>query len=453
MDSRALQRLIARYVATDPPDSRRMFYTYEPLRYVRLDVAPPSFRKTLAGFLRRSQVPLALYVHVPYCPRRCLYCTCNATACSDRARVREVARLLLRELDLLAPTLAPAGAAGRIDTIHLGGGSPTILADGEFDRLAERLRALAAPHGPREFAVEVDPRAVDTSRLRRYHERGVNRLSVGVQDFEPRVLAAVGRTQARAAVEAVFSPEVRSLYPSIGMDLICGLPRQTVRTWARTLEHVLRLRPDRVAVNPLNVVPGQAAATILRRRGPLPGPAARVAMERLTVDTLVGGGYVRTGFDHFALPHDDLARAVRTRTLHRNLLGYTPGVWHDVVGVGPGANTELGPFRVKNEPLGPWSAALRGGRLPDHHGLLLSRDDLLRADVIHELLAWYRVDVPGLERRHGVRFREALAAELRALAGFAADGLVRLRGEELVVTARGRPFVLPICWAFARASG
>jgi oxygen-independent coproporphyrinogen-3 oxidase len=449
MHESALRRLIARYVPPDPPDSRRMFYTYEPSRYARLDVSPASFRKTLAGFLHRSSAPLALYVHVPFCRRRCLYCTCNATACASPARVHELARLLLRELELLAPVLAPAGAAGRIDTVHLGGGSPTLLADDDFDRLAGRLRALAGPRGPREFAVEADPRAVDVARLRRFRERGVNRLSLGVQDLDPRVLAAVGRAQDPAAVEAVFSPEVRALYPSIGIDLIYGLPFQTVRSWTRTIERVLRLRPDRMAVNPLNSVPGQGTAELLRRRGPLPGPAARVAMERLTVDALVGAGYVQTGFDHFALPHDDLARAARTRRLHRNLLGYTPGACRDVVGVGPSANTELGPFRVKNEPLPAWSAALRAGRLSRHHGLLLGPVDQLRADAVHELLAWYRIDLRGLERRHGVRFRVAFAAELPVLDRLAADGLVELRRHELAVTPLGRRFVLPIAWALA----
>ncbi len=445
-----LQRLAAKYFPAAPPDSRRLFYTYEPGRHARLALESAAFARRLAGFLRRAARPPALYLHVPYCRRRCLYCTCNAVACSDPRRVRTLVPLLLAELDLLAEVHDRAGLAPRFDTVHVGGGSPTVLADDDFARLAGRLRDLVGTHRPREFALEVDPRAVDPRRLAFYRRCGVDRLSIGVQDFDPHVLAAVGRPQPSAVVEALFAPDVRAAFPSLGIDLLYGLPCQTVRSWERTLATVVRLRPDRVEVNLLNVNPGHGQLEALRRRGPLPDPAARVTMDQLTVDTLLADGYVQTGFDHFALPHDRLARAGRRRTLRRNLLGYTPGSFTDVIGVGPTANTELGPLRLKNEALAPWSDAVGNGRFAAHEGLRLRPSDLLRADVIHELLTWFRVDIPAIERRHGVRFATIFARERRALREFVADGLLELDDRALTATDVGRRFVLPMAWVFAR---
>ncbi|HWP17698.1 MAG TPA: oxygen-independent coproporphyrinogen III oxidase [Burkholderiaceae bacterium] len=392
--------------------------------------------------------PLSVYVHIPFCESVCYYCACNKVITKHRERATEYLEMLEREIGLHRAVL---GAASSVSQLHLGGGSPTFLADGELERLMDALRLAfrLVPGG--EYSIEVDPRTVTPQRLTRLARLGFNRLSFGVQDFDPQVQKAVHRVQSRESVAELVAAARDLGFESINMDLIYGLPRQTPASFARTLEQVSELRPERIALYAYAHLPERFKPQ--RRIDPteLPPPQDRVAMLSGAIAEFLACGYAYIGMDHFALHDDALAVAKRQGRLHRNFQGYSTQPDCDLIGLGVSAIGRVGPTYSQNaKTLPEYYDALRQGRLPIVRGLALARDDLVRRAVIMALMCQGHVVFESIEVSYLIDFRRYFAAELEQLASMSAEGLVTVEQDGVRVTPTGWYFVRAIAMVFDR---
>jgi oxygen-independent coproporphyrinogen-3 oxidase len=395
--------------------------------------------------------PLSLYVHVPFCESRCAYCGCAVIATRKRDVAATYLDYLEREIEMLATALGPRR---RVVQYHWGGGTPTYLSAAQIARLDATVRRHFDIAPDAEQAIEIDPRVTSREQIALLRRLGFNRLSFGVQDFNPNVQQAIQRHQSEAETRALYWAARDAGFESINFDLIYGLPRQTVETFARTLASVVDLRPDRIAIYSYAHVPwirpNQKAIDPLD----LPDAATKRRLLGTAVDALTAAGYVSIGIDHFALPDDELAIAARERRLHRNFMGYTVRPAPDSVAVGVSAIGDVdGAFSQNHKSLARYYEALDAGRFPVERGYALSFDDKVRRYVITELMCNFHVEGAAVRDRFGVAIRDYFAAELETLArpgGPAADGLVDIGPDSLTVTPRGRLFARNVCMAFDR---
>ena len=394
--------------------------------------------------------PLSLYVHVPFCESPCFYCGCNRVITRDAARGEAYVEHLLREIDRMAPRFC---ADRDVVQLHFGGGTPNFLSPQSLAAVVAHLRSRFrfSSSAQADLSIEVDPRTVTPDTMGLLATIGFNRISLGVQDFNPAVQAAVNRHQTEAQTRGIVDAARRVGLRSVNVDLIYGLPRQGLDGFAATLDAVVAMRPDRIAVYAYAHFPSMFPAQ--RRIAPadLPSPAEKIALLGLAVERLVGAGYVYIGMDHFALPLDELAVAQREGGLHRNFMGYTTHADTDLVGFGASAISRIGAAYAQNHrDVAAWSAAIDAGRLPVMRGLALADDDLLRGDLIQSLMCQGEIDFRELGDRHGVDARPLLDEALPRLGPLAADGLVERDGLRLRVTPRGRLLVRVVAGCFDR---
>lgn len=394
--------------------------------------------------------PLSLYVHIPFCATLCFYCGCNKIVTKRRERAVPYLHALDTEIARQGELLD----RGRtVEQLHFGGGTPTFIGHDEMARVMDALRRnfTLRDDDAGDYSIEIDPRGVDGARIAQLRALGFNRLSLGVQDFDPTVQRAVNRIQSQAQTAEVVEAARAAGYRSINIDLIYGLPHQTPASFSGTLDKVLALRPDRLSVFNYAHLPERFPAQRRILAQDLPAPAQKLEILRTTVQRLTAASYVYIGMDHFARPGDPLAQAQAAGTLHRNFQGYTTHGNCDLIGLGLSAIGGVGDCYAQNAVnLDSYLAALDSGRLPLTRGLALSQDDRLRREVIVRLICDFRLDVRAIERRHAIRFAHYFAAELRALAPLAQDGLVAVDEEAIVVSPRGRFLVRNVCMAFDR---
>jgi oxygen-independent coproporphyrinogen-3 oxidase len=395
--------------------------------------------------------PLSLYVHLPFCQARCAYCGCMVIVTQKREVVARYLDYLERELAMIAGRL---GNRRRVVQHHWGGGTPTYFDAAQL----RRLDAVVSRHfdldADAEKAIEVDPRVTTPEQLIVLRSLGFNRLSFGVQDFTPEVQTAIHRHQTEQQTRDLYDC-ARSLgFESINFDLIYGLPRQELDSFRLTLQSVVAMRPDRVAVYSYAHVPWLRPHQKQIDAGALPDAALKFELIAAAIETLVAGGYAAIGMDHFALPGDELARAAASRRLHRNFMGYTTRPAPDMLGAGASAIGDVrGAFAQNVKKLSEYYAAIDAGRFPIERGYALSRDDLIRREVITDLMCNMYVDRAAVGRRFGIDFEEYFARELGELAagsGPIADGFLTVTPDCLEVTPRGRLFVRNICMTFDR---
>ena len=392
--------------------------------------------------------PLSVYVHVPFCFNPCFYCGCTRIITRDKSKAGIYLDYLEREIAMVAPLF---DRSRPVEQLHFGGGTPNFLAEAEMAGLLESLarQFRFSDEAEREFGVELDPRACDADYVRMLARHGFNRISVGIQDFDPAVQQAVNRIQSveqtRAVIEAARSSGVRS----VSVDLIYGLPKQTPEAFARTLDTVIALAPDRVACYAYAHLPERFKAQRQIEAADLPVPATRLVLLGLTVDKLMAAGYCYVGMDHFALPGDDLVQAQRAGRLQRNFQGYSTHGGCDLIGLGMSAISHVGDTFSQNAPeLQKYYAAIGAGRLPIIRGLTLSADDLVRADAIQQLMCHGTLDVPAFEARHALDAAAYFADTYRKLAGLERDGLVVVTPQRIDVTPRGRFLLRNIAMCF-----
>jgi len=393
---------------------------------------------------------LSLYVHVPYCVSPCFYCACNRRISRDPARGEEYIERLLQEVRLTAPLF---DKRREVIQLHLGGGTPNFLSQPQLARLVASLAAgfRFSRAAERDFSIELDPRLVHEGDIAALAELGFNRVSLGVQDFDPRVQRAINRVQGIADTLAVIDACRRSGLRSVNIDLIYGLPLQTAEGFSRTLDTVIAARPERVAVYGYAHMPALFKAQRQINASELPDPETRLSLLQLAVDRLSSVGYRYIGMDHFALPEDDLARAQESGRLHRNFMGYTTHAGCDLLGLGASAISHIdNSFSQNHRAISDWESALDQNRLPLARGLELDSDDLLRADVIQQLMCQGEVDLCATERRHGIDFGAYFADALGRLEPLIADGLVKLESAFIRATPRGRLLLRVIAMLFDR---
>lgn len=399
--------------------------------------------------------PLSLYVHIPFCRTVCFYCGCNKIITANYSRAKAYLGLLRREAEMLGALFG----ACEVTQLHFGGGTPTYLADADLQELMQVLRRnfRLSDSAHREFSIEIDPRTVSESTVARLAQLGFNRMSLGVQDFDAQVQQAVNRIQSIEHTAAVLVAARLHGLTSTNFDLIYGLPRQSESSFARTLDTVIGLRPERLAIYSYAHLPELFKVQRNIREEELPGPDVRLKLLQMSVARLMQAGYAHIGMDHFALPDDDLARAQRGGTLHRNFQGYSTHASCTLVGLGVSAISDLGVAYAQNaRDVERYSERLEQGLLPMVHGVQLTPEDLLRRDVIQDVMCRGRIDVPAIESRHGISFAGHFAHDLARLAPLIDDKLVTVAPEAIEVTPRGRFFLRNVAMAFdayARAAG
>ncbi len=394
------------------------------------------------------RLPLSLYVHVPFCESVCYYCACNKIITKHHERGLPYVAALECEIALVVDILGPQRA---VSQLHFGGGSPTFLSDAEISRLMASIRRSFHVQDGAEISIEVDPRTVSAARLRHLRAQGCNRISFGVQDFDPDVQKAVHREQSFESVRDLLSAARECGFRSINVDLIYGLPRQTASSFARTLEQVADLRPDRIALYAYAHLPQRFKPQRRIVAEELPDGPDRVAMLGSAMAAFRAHGYAYIGMDHFALPGDDLAIAQREGRLHRNFQGYSTQPDCDLVGLGVSAIGRIGNGYYQNaKTLPDYEDALARGRLPVARGLVLDDDDRIRRDIIMSLMCRGRVEFDDVRRVHGIDMQATFAAELVRLAPLCADGFVRLHEGAIEVTDSGWYVVRAIAMVFDR---
>ena len=393
-------------------------------------------------------LPLSLYVHIPFCESLCYYCACNKIVTKHHDKATAYLRYLSREVDL---HLAHLGAGQTVSQLHLGGGTPTFLSDDELRSLMSMLRRSfhLVPGG--EYSIEVDPRTVDAGRLALLAELGFNRLSFGVQDFDPAVQKAVHRVQPAEQVFALMAAARQQGFESINVDLIYGLPLQTPESFDRTLAQVAELKPDRVALYAYAHLPERFKPQRRIVPAELPSGSAKIAMLSRSLAAFESAGYVYVGMDHFALPADALAVAKRQGRLHRNFQGYSTQPDCDLIALGVSAIGRVGATYSQNaKTIEEYYDHLDQGRLPVVRGLAVSRDDLVRRAVIMALMCQGVLHYESVELAFLIDFKTYFAMELEALQELVGQGLVVVNGQSIEVTAQGWFFVRAVAMVFDR---
>jgi len=393
--------------------------------------------------------PLSVYVHIPFCESVCYYCACNKVVTRQHDRAIEYLQALQRELDSHVAVLGPAQP---LTQLHLGGGTPTFLNDDELRLLMTMLRTAFRIEPDAEVSIEVDPRTVDVQRLRHLAVLGFNRLSFGVQDFNPEVQQAVHREQSYESVESLVHAARDIGFESINADLIYGLPRQTPTTFLHTIAQMVALRPDRIALYAYAHLPERFKPQRRIHVHELPTAGDRVHMLRAAISGFQGEGYTHIGMDHFALAGDPLAVAKREGRLHRNFQGYSTQADCDLIGLGVSAISKIGRCYSQNDKRLPGYLETVGrAQFASVRGIELSDDDLLRREVIMALMCQGRVSFEAIELEHPtVRVREAFADELERLLPLQAQGLVTVEPSAIQVTPLGWYFVRAIAMVFDR---
>ncbi|MDU9034697.1 oxygen-independent coproporphyrinogen III oxidase [Pseudomonas corrugata] len=392
--------------------------------------------------------PLSVYIHIPFCQSLCYYCACNKIITRKSHRAAEYLTYLKREIALQASLF---DRSRKLTQLHLGGGTPTYLT---HEQLAELMACLHQSFDmddsdAHEFSIEVDPRTIAAEQVSGLRRLGFNRLSFGVQDFDAQVQAAVNRVQSEAQVAALVAAAREARFKSVSVDLIYGLPLQTLASFDVTMDKIIALRPDRIAAYSYAHLPQRVRAQRMIRPEDMPPPERKLELLELTINRLSEAGYVYIGMDHFALPDDELVRARGQGTLQRNFQGYSTHADCDLIGLGVSSIGKVGDSYNQNvKELSQYYARLDQGLLPVQRGYRLSDDDRLRREVINELMCHGRVDFGRIEAGHGIGFSEYFASALARLQEQVRDGLLQIHPDALVLLPQGQLMMRSVAMAF-----
>ena len=405
----------------------------------------------VAGLRTRGGArPLSLYLHIPFCDTVCYYCACNKIVTRNREKAATYLGYLKREIEMQGLRFA---GMNDVEQLHFGGGTPTYLSDAQMGELMAHLRRSFkfAPDEIGEYSIEVDPRTVSSERVHSLRRQGLNRISLGVQDFDPDVQKAVNRVQPEAETRAIIDAARAAGFRSVSIDLIYGLPKQSPATMARTLDKVIAASPDRISVYHYAHMPHLFKAQ--RRIDPadMPDSETKLQMLALCIERLTAAGYVYIGMDHFAKPDDDLAIAQLQGRLHRNFQGYSTHADTDLVSCGVSAISMVGATYSQNvKTLDEYYDLLDQNELPVARGVRLTMDDALRRSLIQKLMCQFELSIAAVEQAFPIVFDQYFAAELEQLRQLERDGLVTLERDWVSVTMKGRLLIRNVCMVFDR---
>lgn len=391
---------------------------------------------------------LSLYVHIPFCANVCFFCGCNKEVTKDHCRSKEYLEVLSKEVDLVADRI---GGTKEVVQLHFGGGSPTFLDNDEILQVMEIIKRRFTLAPDAEISIEVDPRSTPVDKVATMAKAGFNRMSVGVQDFDNRVQIAVNRIQPFEMTKAVIDAARANGFKSINMDLIYGLPFQSRKTFEMTLDKVIELSPDRIALYHYAHLPEHFKPQRRINAEDLPDTPEKVGIMMDAIKRLSANGYHYIGMDHFAKVTDELAKAQENGTLQRNFQGYSTKPECDMVALGVSSISKVdGCYAANARDLESYYAAIRSGKLATNRGYLLNDDDRLRSKVIMELMCQFKIDKAAIAKQFGIDFDEYFAFELNNLKHFEAEGLVKLDPEFIEVTPKGKLLVRAVAMNFDR---
>ncbi|MFQ5642824.1 MAG: oxygen-independent coproporphyrinogen III oxidase [Thiogranum sp.] len=436
--------LVRRYAGSGPR------YTSYP---TAMEFSPAVGEKDYTAWVKESnnsRRPLSLYVHIPFCAHVCYYCACNKIVTADRSRAQPYLDSLYREIRLQASLVDPGR---RVEQLHWGGGTPTFLSEEQMGELMHVLGENFYLHedDSGEYSIEIDPRELREHTLPILRDIGFNRVSFGVQDFNPRVQEAVHRVQSEEQTLGALRQARELGFRSINIDLMYGLPLQTLGSFSETLDKIIEARPERLSVFNYAHLPERFKPQRRINREDLPSADEKLSILALTIEKLIAAGYQYIGMDHFALLDDELAEAQRTGTLHRNFQGYSTHADSDLISMGVSAISVMpGGYSQNCMTVEEYSRELEVPRLPIVRGVALTDDDRVRGEVIQQLICNNTLDTKRIEAEFGIVFSDYFAAELGRLEGMVADGLVRVGDHRIDVTAKGRLLIRNICKVFDR---
>lgn len=428
----------------DKYDARVPRYTsYPTAASFRPDIGPDCYESWLAALA--VDQPLSLYIHIPFCHSLCWYCGCHTGVARGRKPIAAYLETLMQEIRLVGAAIPHRP---RLAALHLGGGSPNMLSPPDLAALFTCLRDTFAFDQDATIAAELDPRTLNSEWIKVAADLGLNRASLGVQDIDPVVQAAINRVQSLDMVAASIDALRREGVSSINLDLVYGLPRQTIHGLTRTIEQIVDLTPDRIALFGYAHVPWMMPRQKLIKDEDLPDARQRYRQQLAAATRLEEAGYVHVGLDHFTLPTDDLALVAENGLLRRNFQGYTSDQATTVIGLGASSIGSFDQGYVQNTPdTGKWRAAIGKGRFATCRGVANTDEDRFRADIIQNLMCNLEVDFIPLLHKWNMPATLLMPALVK-LRGLESDGLVRRKGSALAVTRLGRPFLRTICASF-----
>jgi oxygen-independent coproporphyrinogen-3 oxidase len=442
-DRETIRRLIAKY---DRPGPR--YTSYPTAVEFSENFGRSDYEERLREADALGDAPLSLYVHVPFCEERCLFCGCHVIITRHYERTEPYLDLLRREIAMVAERTPHRR---KFAQLHFGGGTPTYYSPADLRSVVDALLDRYQPVPGAEMAVEVDPRVTSTEHLDALADAGFNRVSMGVQDFTHEVQERVHRIQTFEQTKALVDHARKRGYSGINVDLIYGLPLQTPATFEKTIDMVIDLGVDRVACYSFAFIPWKGGHQKKLDEGELPSRDVKMELFAIVRERLLGAGYESIGMDHFAKPDDELSRAKKERRLRRNFQGYAVIPGDDVLGFGISAIGDVRGALVQNEKkLSIYSKDVESGRLPTARGFLRSRDDVIRADVIHRLMCNFVIELGEVEERWDLEFRDYFRDDLALLAPLEGEGLVEIGDGRIRATSVGELFVRNLAMCFDR---
>jgi oxygen-independent coproporphyrinogen-3 oxidase len=436
--------LIRRYDQTGP-----RYTSYPTAVQFNPDIAQSDLLHALHDS-RTALRPLSLYIHIPFCAHICYYCACNKVITKDRGRALPYLEKLTREVEIVGRQLDKKQT---VEQLHFGGGTPTFLSHDELRQLMGQLREhfnlLDDDSG--DYSIEIDPREADWSTMGLLRELGFNRVSLGVQDLDPAVQRAVNRLQTLEETRAIVEAARTLQFRSVNIDLIYGLPLQTPERFARTVDEIIALQPDRLSLFNYAHLPERFMPQRRINTSDLPSPADKLAMLHASIEQLSAAGYRYIGMDHFALPDDELASAQEDGSLQRNFQGYTTHGHCDLIGLGVSSISQIGDLYCQNSSdLAEYQAMLEQGQLATQRGLHCNEDDRLRRAVIQQLICHFQLRFADIEQAYAIDFQSYFAEIWPQLQQMASDGLIRLSAQGIDVQPAGRLLVRSLCMLFDR---
>jgi oxygen-independent coproporphyrinogen-3 oxidase len=395
-----------------------------------------------------KRAPLSIYVHLPFCNDICYYCACNKIVTREKGAARQYLDHLQSEIEMQSQLV---GARRPITQMHWGGGTPTYLDNAEITELMHMLAShfRLLDKGYREYSIEIDPRTIERSTIALLKGVGFNRISLGIQDFDPLVQKAINRIQPYHQVEPLVECIRSHGFRSLSFDLIYGLPHQDRHSISETLRKVISLRPDRIACYNYAHLPERFSSQRAIDRLTLPEPREKLYLHEIISHSLQDAGYEHIGMDHYVLPNDELALAQREGRLQRNFQGYSLHMADDLLGMGVSAISQIGDFYLQNErSLEGYYGLVEKGQLPSNRGCKVTSEDKLRRHIIMSLISDLKLDINDCNRQFGIEFNRDFSEQLESLLPMQEDGLLRIDESEISITTRGRPFLRNICMPF-----
>jgi oxygen-independent coproporphyrinogen III oxidase len=410
------------------------------------DVVRSDYEEHLARADELGEAPLSVYMHLPFCAERCLFCGCHVIITPHMEKAEPYLDLLEREIDLVAERLPNRR---KISQLHLGGGTPTYYTPAQLDRLLKHFFKYFQPVDGAELAVECDPRVTSAEHIDTLAAHGFNRISFGVQDFTPKVQEAITRVQSVEQTEELMQRARERGFGGINVDLIYGLPHQELETFRESIDTVIRLGADRAAVYSFAYVPWIRGHQKMLDEADFPDREAKIELFAMARERFLEAGYKAIGMDHFARPEDELSTALSERRLRRNFQGYAVIPAEDVIGLGISAIGDVREGYFQNyKKISTYTEAIQKGELPIERGVLLRGEDALRRHVIHELMCNFRLDKRAVEKQFGIDFDATFAVDLARLAPLVEEGLATVSTDFIEATPVGELFVRNVAMCF-----